>query len=72
LDATNARGGLLTTWRRNKVASLSKSIDDERNFGDLGYEVVLRHEDHMKTNNGTNKELHVLKHQLKVEHELHR
>ena len=42
-NAMNARGGLLTTWRRDKVANSSRSIDDESNFGDLGYEVTAWH-----------------------------
>jgi hypothetical protein len=44
-------------------------LDDERNFGDSGYEVMTRHEDRVKAENGTKKELHVLKQQLKEEHE---
>ena len=46
-------------------------MDDERNFGDSGYEVTARHEDHAKTKNGT-KELHVLKHKLKKNMKFHR
>ena len=49
--------------------SPSRSTDDESNFGDSGYEVMVRHEDHAKIENGTNKELHVLKQQLREEHE---
>lgn len=64
----NARG-LLTTWRRNKVASSSRSIDDERNFGDFGYEVMVQHEDRAEIEIGKKKELHVLKKKLKEEHE---
>jgi len=69
MNATNARGRLLTTQRWNKVASSNRSTDDERNFRDLGYEVMAQHEDHVKTKNGTKKELQVLKQQLKEEHE---
>ena len=47
----------------------NRSIDDEINFGDSGYEVTTRHEDHTKIENGTKKELHVLKQQFKEEHE---
>ena len=65
----NARGRLLTTQRRNKVASSGKSTDDESNFGDSGYEVTVRHEDLAKIENGTKKEFHVMKQQLKEEHE---
>lgn len=65
----NARGGLLTTRRWNKVAISSRPIDDERNFWDTDYEVMTRHEDHVKIENGTKKELHVLKQQLKEEHD---
>jgi len=61
----NARGRLLTTQRRNNIARSSRSTDDEKNFGGSGYEVTTWHEDHAKIGNGTNKELHVLKHQLK-------
>jgi len=71
-DATNARGRLLTTQRRNKVASSSRSTCGERNFGDPRYEVTARHEDRVKMENGTEKELHVLNKQLKEEQELHR
>ena len=72
LDAMNARRRLLTTQRQNKVASSSRYTCDERNFGGLGYEVMARHEDHTKAENETEKELHVLKQQLKEEQELHR
>ena len=51
----------MTTQTWNKVASSSKSVNDESNFGDFGYEVTTRHEDHVKTKNGTKKDLHVLK-----------
>lgn len=61
----------MTTQRQNKVASSSRSTDDERNFGDSGYEVTMRHEDRAKVENRTKKELHVLKQQLKEEQELH-
>lgn len=44
-NATDVRGGLLTTWRWNKFASSSRSIDDESNFGDSNYEVTMWHED---------------------------
>ena len=64
-DAMNARGRLLTTHRRNKVASSSRSACGERNYGDSGYKVMARHEDHADVENGTNKDLHVLKQQLK-------
>ena len=70
MNATNARGRLLTTQRWNKVASSSRSTNDERNFGDLGYEVMTRHEDRVKTKTGTKKEFHVLKKKLKEEHEV--
>jgi len=60
-NARNVRGGLLTTRRWNKFASSSRSIDDERNFGDFGYEVMMQHEDRANTENGTKKELDVLK-----------
>ena len=40
VDAMNARGRLLTTQRWNKVASSRRSTDDERNFGESGYEVM--------------------------------
>ena len=60
-NATNARGGLLTTRRRNKVASSSMSIDDEKKIGDFGCEVVVQHDDHVKVEDGTKNELHVLK-----------
>ena len=53
LDATNARGRLLTTERQNKVAISRKSTDDESNFGDLGYEVTARlHEDRIWNKEG--------------------
>jgi len=54
----------LITWRWNKVASSSRSIDDERNFGDSGYGVMARHEDRVKAEDVTKEELHVLKQQL--------
>ena len=60
---------LLTTHRRNKVASSRRLNDDERNFGDLGYEVMVWHGDHAKTENGTKNELHVMKQQLNEKHE---
>jgi len=44
--------------------------DDESNFGDSDYEVTTQHEDRVKTRNVTKKELHVLKKQLKEEHEV--
>ena len=72
LNATNARGMFLTGRRQNKVASSSRSINNERNFGDSGYEMTKRHEDRTKIENGTEKELHMLKQQLKEEQELHR
>lgn len=68
----NTRGGLLTTQRRNKVASSSRSIDDESNFRDSNYEVMVRHEDHAKEEDGTKKELHVLKKQLRKDMKLHK
>jgi len=55
----------LTTWRCNKVVSSRRSIDDERKFGDSGYEVTTQHEVHVKAEDGTKKELHVLKQQLR-------
>ena len=61
MDAANARGRLLTTQRRNIVASSSRYTDDEINFGESGYEVTTRHEDRAKTENGIKKELHALK-----------
>jgi len=67
-----ARGGLLTTRRRNKVPISSRSINDERNFRDSGYEVMMQHEDHMKVEDVTKKELHVLKQKLKKNMKLHR
>jgi len=63
---------LFTSQRQNKVASSSIFTFDDNNFGDSGYEVMTRHEDHAKAKNRTKKELHVLKQQLKEEHELHR
>ena len=54
----------------DKVASSSMSIDDERNFGDSSYEVTVPHEDRVKVEDGTKKELHVLKQQPKEEHEV--
>jgi len=63
--STNVSGRLLTTQRRNKVASSSRSTCHERNFGDLDYEMMVRHEDCAKEENRTKKELHVLKQQLK-------
>jgi len=69
-DAMNARGRLLTTQRWNKVANSCKSTCDERNFGDWGYEVTTRREGHAKVENEIEKELHVLKQQLKGEKEL--
>ena len=71
-NAMNARGGLLTTWRRNKVASSSRSIDDESNFGDSGYGVTAWHEDRAKAKDVTKKELHVLKQQLRKNMKLRR
>jgi len=68
-DAVNARGRLLTNQRWNKFTSSNKSTSDESNFGDSGYEVTTRHEDHMKIENGRKKEFDVLKQQLKREHE---
>jgi len=62
----------LTTQRWNKVASSSRSTYGERNFGDSSYEVTAQHEDHANVENGTKKELHVLKQQLKEEHKRHR
>jgi len=38
----------------------------------LGYEVTTRHEDRVKTKNGIEKELHVLKQQLRKNMKLHR
>ena len=61
---------MLTTQRRDKVAISSRSTDNESNFGDTGYEVTVRHEGRAKTENGTKKELHVLKKQLEEEHEV--
>ena len=58
--------------RWNKVASSSRSTCGEINFGGSGYEVTTPHEDHVKEENGTEKELHVLRRQLKEEQELHR
>jgi len=63
---------LSTTQRRKKVVSSNISTCDERNFGHLGYEVKMRHEDHVKEEREIEKELHVLKRQLKEEHELQR
>jgi len=57
---------------QNKVARSSKYIDNESNFGDSGYEVTTRHEYCAKTKNGTKKELHVLKQQLRKNMKLHR
>ena len=62
----------MTTQRWNKVASSSRSTCDESNFGDSGYEVTARHEDHAKIENGIEKELHVLKQQLRKNMKLHR
>jgi len=59
----------LKTQRWNKVASARRSIDDESNFGDSSYEVMAQHEDHAKIENGTKNDFHVLKQQLKREHE---
>ena len=59
----------MTTQRWDKVATSSRSTDNERNFGDSGYEMMARHEGSAKTENGTKNELHVLKQQLKEEHE---
>ena len=50
--------------------SSSRSTNDEGNFGDSGYEVTMWHEDRTKTENGTKKELHVLKRKLKEEHQV--
>ena len=62
----------MTTQRGNKVASSSRAIDDESNFGDSNYEVMERHEDHVKAEDGTKKELHVLKQKLRKNMKLHR
>ena len=70
MNAVNARGRLLTTQRRNKVARSSRSTNDESNFGDSSYEVTTRHEESTKIDNGTKKELHVPKQKLKEEHEV--
>ena len=43
----------------------SRSTHDETSFGDWDYEVMAWHEDHMKVENETKKELHVLKWKLK-------
>jgi len=71
-NATNARGGLLIARRWNKVASSSRYIDDESNFGDFGYEVTVWHEDHVKVEDRAKKELCVLKQQLRKNMKLHR
>ena len=71
-NATNERGGLLTTGRWNKVSSSRRSINDEINFGDSGYEVKMQHEDRAKVEDGTKKELHVLKQQLRKNIKLHK
>jgi len=68
----NARGGLWTTQRWNKVASSRRYIDDERNSGDSGYEVAVCHEDRVKGEDETKKELHVLKQQLRKNMKLHK
>jgi len=39
-NTTNAKGRLLTTQRHNKVARSSRATNNERNFGDSGYEVT--------------------------------
>ena len=62
----------MKTQRRNKVASSSRSIDDESNFGDSGYEVTTHHEDCVKAEDGTKKELHALKKQLRKNMKLHK
>ena len=62
----------MTTQRQNKVASSNRSTTGEINFGDLGYEVTTRHEDHTKAESGIVKELHVLKQQIWEEPGLHR
>jgi len=41
MDKMNARGRLLTTQRWNKLARSRRSIDNERNFGDISYEVMV-------------------------------
>lgn len=41
MNAVHARGRLLTTKRQGKVARPSRSINDESNFGDSGYEVTV-------------------------------
>ena len=71
LHATNARGRMLKTKRRDKVARSSISTDNESNFGDSSYEVMAQPEGHAKIENGTNKELHVLKQQLRKNMNLH-
>jgi len=68
----NARGRLLTTQRQNKVARSSRYNNNERNFGDSDYEVMVQHEDHVKAKYGTKKELHVLKQQHGKNMKLHR
>jgi len=62
----------LTTYRRRKVARLRKSTDNERIFGDSSYEVMARHEYSAKVEDGTKKELHVLKQQLRKNMMLHK
>ena len=71
-DAMNARGRLLTTKRRNKVPSVGRSTCGGGNFGDLGCEATTRHEDHAKAEDGTKKDLRVLKQQLRKNMKLHR
>jgi len=68
----NARGGLLTTRRESNVASSSRSIDDESNFGDSRYGVMVRHEDRAKVEDVIKKEFHVLKQQLRKNMKLRR
>lgn len=68
----NARGRLLTIERWNKVTSSRRSTFDKINFEDSSYELTVQNEDHVKEENRKEKELHVLKWQLKEEHELDR
>ncbi len=58
-------------WQ-HKGGTKFQAQDDERNFGDSGYEVTTLHDDCAKTGNGTRKELHVLKQHLKENMNLHK
>ena len=72
VNKANVRGRFSTAQRQNKVARSSRSTDNESDFGDLGYEVTVHHEDHVMAEDGTKKELHVLEQQLRKNMKLHR